>query len=187
MKKLILLSCSNVSIRVAPNDDNKSSELPFEGTWKLYFIYRGNPYDLNEDGTYCWWDGRTNCYQTKPSSLKVNNRDLGDRSLCRYFPDLVIGTTNDYEYTVTCVQQNDETAFTWSKSGNSVTITGGGVPFTATLSGNNVDLSDSARVYCWSGTRQWHCVCNLRHYLRVYKAIMVLLLYEIQPKHPSAF
>ncbi|HPF10388.1 MAG TPA: lipocalin family protein [Flavobacteriaceae bacterium] len=143
MKKLILIVLAvTLVLGCSKDDDNKSSGTTLEGTWKLTSFTVETAYDLNEDGT-ATNDvmAETNCYQNETIEFESNNSGtLVSRSYADISLDLVIGTTNDYEYTVTCVQQNDETAFTWSKSGNSVTITVSGVPFTATLSGNTLTL-----------------------------------------------
>ncbi len=122
------------------DDDSSNATVSLEGTWKMTAFNTENAYDLNNDGTASTSVmEETNCYQNETmvfnadGSGTINNTSYADIELT-----LVAGTTDEYEYNVTCVSENDSTPFVYVQNGNEITLTLAGFTETATLSGNTL-------------------------------------------------
>ncbi|MEM0517765.1 MULTISPECIES: lipocalin family protein [Aequorivita] len=141
MKKLFgLLFLALAFTACSSDDDSSSNEASIEGTWKMTAFNTENAYDLNNDGTASTSVmDETNCYQNETI---VFNADGTGTAFNTSYADieltLVAGTTDEYEYTVTCVSEDDSTPFLYTQNGNTITLTMGGFNQDVTLSGNTL-------------------------------------------------
>lgn len=100
-----------------------------------------NAYDLNNDGTASKSVmDETNCYQNETLVFNADGATgtAVNTSYAEIELTLVAGTTDEYEYTVTCVSEDDSTPFAYIQNGNDVTLIVAGENQTATLSGNTL-------------------------------------------------
>ena len=109
------------------------------GTWLMTSFNVGTPYDLNGDGTASAdLLEETACYENETLEFREDN---SGESVSRSYADievtLVIGTTNEVTYAVSCVSEMFTQDFIWSRNGNTVTITIGGASFNANVNNNN--------------------------------------------------
>jgi len=112
------------------------------GTWKMTAWNVNEAQDLNEDGT-----SSTNlldemdCYNNE---TVVFNADFTGIAMSTSYADielnLVIGTTNEFDYSITCVPEIENTDLTWAQSGNIVATTSTGITNNFTLNGNELSF-----------------------------------------------
>jgi hypothetical protein len=142
MKKLVTLILV-AAIFASCSSDDDSGKVAIEGTWKMTAFNTENAYDLNGDGTISSdVMGQTNCYQNE--TIIFNSNNTGAEVSTSYLDidlELVAGSTTEYEYNVACVSENTTTAFTWAKSGATVTVTQAGYVFTGTLNGDEITFT----------------------------------------------
>lgn len=141
MKKLVtLILVAAIFVSCSSDDDNGS--VAIEGTWKMTAFKSQNAYDLNGDGIISNdIMGQTNCFQNETMIFNANHTGA-DMSTSRLEIDLelVAGSTNEYEYTVNCVNENNTSAFTWTKNGDIVTVSQGGTTFSGTQDGDKITI-----------------------------------------------
>jgi hypothetical protein len=142
MKKLFgLLFIAIAFTACSSDDDNSSDTTSLEGTWKMTAFNTENAYDLNNDGmaSTSVMD-ETNCYQNETLVFNADGATgtAVNSSYAEIELTLVAGTTDEYEYTVTCVSEDDSTPFAYIQNGNNVTLTVAGSNQAATLSGNTL-------------------------------------------------
>lgn len=142
MKKFFGLLFIAIAFTACSSDDDNgnTNATSLEGTWKMTAFNTENAYDLNNDGTASTSVmDETNCYQNE--TLVFNADGTGAANNTSYAEielTLITGTTDEYEYTVTCVSENDTTPFLYTKNGNDVTLNVSGSSQAATLSGNTL-------------------------------------------------
>jgi hypothetical protein len=131
---LVLVSCNK--------DDDGSTNASVEGNWKLTSLTTENAYDLNEDGNASNnLMTETGCYQNETITFSGNGTGTAtSNSYALISVELVVGTTDEYEYTIECIQEVDVTAFTWTQSGSTITVSVGGASSSATLSGSDLTI-----------------------------------------------
>jgi hypothetical protein len=142
MKKLLtLILVAAIFVSCSSDDDN--GRVVVEGTWKMTSFKTQNAYDLNGNGTISNdIMGQTNCFQNETMVFNSNyTGSVMSRSSLDIDLELVAGTTNEYEYNVECVSENNTTAFAWSKSGNILTVTQAGSVYTGTQDGNEITFT----------------------------------------------
>jgi len=115
------------------NTPSDEEEVIIPGIWKLTELNLEEAYDFNGDGTSSTsLMAETNCYQNE---------------LMTFLPDLSgIVTSNSYAevtiegdiFTVECIEEMEETPFTWAQTGNTVTITVDDINLTATQTGDTL-------------------------------------------------
>ncbi len=141
MKKVLsLLAIALVLISCSGDDDNKSSNVAVEGTWKMTVFSGETAVDLDMDG-----DSSNNlitetgCYQNETFVFNADGTGaINSSSYLDITLEIVAGSTDDYEYTIDCVQENDSSVMTWIQSGNSVTVTSDGASFSGTKDGDEI-------------------------------------------------
>ena len=115
-----------------------------EGTWKLTAWNAANAVDINNDGTASInLLDELNCYDNETIVFNSDNTAI---SMSTTYAEIelfiVVGTTNQYTFTSTCVPEIENTNLTWVQSGNLVTTTdvvsGGTINFT--LNGNQLSF-----------------------------------------------
>lgn len=132
---LVFVSCSSDD-----NNGNNNQEVAVQGTWKLTSIQTETAFDLNNDGTATRdLMVETDCYQNE--TIEFNSGGTG-KAISRSYADIeleiIVGTTNEYAYTVECVAEDDIDTFTYTQNGNKVSLDLDGDTITATLDGNTL-------------------------------------------------
>lgn len=103
------------------------------GGWKLTELNLDEPYDFNQDGTANKnLMIETNCYNNELISFLPNNTGVITSNSYAQI------TADSESIDVECIEELDETNFTWSQTQNTVSIIAGGQTLTATLSGNKL-------------------------------------------------
>lgn len=139
MKKIFGLLILVIAMAACSSDDDNNGN-GLEGTWKMTAFSTQNPYDLNGDGTASQdLMAETSCYQNE--LMRFNGDGTGkvtssSEAIINF--DLIVGTTNEYEYSTECVAQIENRAFTYVQSGDEVTLSYDGFPSTGTLSNNTL-------------------------------------------------
>ena len=129
---LILLSCGN-------DDDNSNSEASIEGTWKLSSWSAEEAVDLNNDGVaHLNLLDEMNCYANETIVFTSNTATYNGTSYADITFDLETGSSNQYNYTINCIEENSSQQGTYVKNGNTVVITFEGDNTVATVSGNQL-------------------------------------------------
>ncbi len=142
MKKLFgLLLVAAAFTACSKDDDNSNNSTSVEGNWKLTAFETENAYDLNNDGTASKSVmDETDCYQNE--TLSFDGNGTGEATSTSYADiqlTLVVGTTDEYEYTIDCVSETEVTPFVYTKEGNDVSLVVGGFGnANATISGNTL-------------------------------------------------
>jgi len=142
MKKLLtLILVAAIFVSCSSDDDN--GRVAVEGTWKMTSFKTQNAYDLNGNGTISNdIMGQTNCFQNETIVFNSNyTGSVMSRSRLNTDLELVAGSTTEYEYTTECVSENNTTAFVWSKSGDTLTVTQAGSVFAGTQNGNEITFT----------------------------------------------
>jgi len=141
MKKVFsLLMITMLFAACSSDDDNGNGNVALEGTWKMTAFKSQNAYDINGNGIISNdIMQQTNCYQneTLVFNANVTGADIST-SYAEIDLELVAGSTNEYQYTVSCVNENTTSAFTWNQSGNTVNISQSGITFSGTQSVNQI-------------------------------------------------
>ena len=140
-KIIALLLISILTFSCSSDDDEDGVTTSIDGTWKMTSFLSETAFDINQDGTSSndvIVD--TGCYQNETFTLNTDNTGtVNSTSYADFYLELVIGTTDEYEYTFECVLEDDSYEITWSQDGNSITVLEGGVPsLTGVLSGNTI-------------------------------------------------
>lgn len=121
MKKLLLLLVPALFLFSCNNDDSNTSSA--EGTWKLTSFTTSEAADINNDGVETTnFMAETNCYNN--SSLVLSSGNVANFLLEELDIELnlVTGTTDQYEYTVSCIPATDYFG-TWTQNNNTVAVT----------------------------------------------------------------
>jgi hypothetical protein len=144
-----LFSCDNEPLTgfdlealAAANSGSTNTDASIVGTWKMTAWNVNEGQDLNQDGT-----NSTNlldemdCYNNETILF---NADFSAVATSTSYADielnLVIGTTDEFDYNITCVAETEVTDLTWIQTGNSV-IAGTPTTFsTFTLDGNELSF-----------------------------------------------
>ncbi len=143
MKRLIL-SVLAVSVMAfsscSSDDDNITSPTgSLEGTWKLTAWNTSTAYDINNDGTASQnLLQELNCYNNETILFNANNIGVAtSTSYAEIEVEITAGTTDEYTFISECIDENETFPFTYSLSGNNLTIDAGdGEVVVATLTGN---------------------------------------------------
>ncbi len=141
MKKVFsLLMVAMLFAACSSDDDNGNDNVALEGTWKMTAFKSENAYDINGNGIISNdIMQQTNCYQNETIVFNANGTGADfSTSYAEINLELVAGSTNEYQYTVDCINESTTTAFTWSQSGNTVNFTQSGISFSGTQSGNQI-------------------------------------------------
>lgn len=129
-----------VSSCVTNDDEDVTTDLA--GTWRMTSFSSENPYDLNGDGT-ANTDiiVETGCYQNETLDFNANGTGVAtNRSFLDIETIITVGTTNEVEYILNCIDELFVQDFTWTQNGSSIAIGIDGLTIVTTLSGNTITL-----------------------------------------------
>ncbi|WP_046756387.1 hypothetical protein [Kordia jejudonensis] len=124
MKKLVLLTVLSIFLISCSSDDDAAAEITLTGTWRMTSFEVENSYDFNGDGTASRdLISETNCYQNETILINANGTATAtSTSYLDVTAELVVGTTDEFTYTLDCVNETDIFLLNWSSNGSSVTF-----------------------------------------------------------------
>lgn len=104
--------------------DDTQQATDVEGTWLLTAWLGENPYDLNNDGAVSFnFLDEMDCYNNETIVFNSDGTAIAmSTSYAEFEVFLESGTTDEYDYSVDCIQEIDNTNATWTQSGSTVTI-----------------------------------------------------------------
>lgn len=118
-----------------PGGDS-DEEVIIPGNWKLTELNLEEPFDFNQDGTASInLMTETNCYQNELMSFLPNNTGI---STSNSYANI---TVDDENFTVECIEETEETPFTWSQTETSFSIVVDGNTLPAILAGNKITFT----------------------------------------------
>jgi hypothetical protein len=123
------------------DDGGASDSVTITGTWNLTSFGGETPTDLNGDGSAnANIITETGCYQD--DNIVFQSGGAGETNQSTY-ADIELTDNGDgtFDYSVACVSDPSSDAFTWTQSGNSITITQGTQSFVATQDGNQLTFT----------------------------------------------
>lgn len=119
-----------------------------DGTWLLTAWNGEEPIDLNGDGTEnINFLDEMDCYDNETMEFNTDGTGMShSTSYADIFMELEVGTTDSYYFQVDCIDEVDDTNFTWTQSGNTITISvddglGGTEQMQWTLDGNELSIT----------------------------------------------
>ncbi|WP_299277044.1 hypothetical protein [uncultured Psychroserpens sp.] len=122
---------------------NDAEATEVEGTWLLTAWLGEEPIDLNNDGTSSAnFLDEMDCYNNE--TIVFNNDGTGvamSTSFAEITFEIVVGTTDEYSYTIDCIDEVENTNMTWIQSGNTISITDAFGTTDWTLSGNELSIT----------------------------------------------
>lgn len=122
--------------------DDTEEPTSLVGTWLMTAWIGEESIDLNNDGVESLnFLDEMDCYNNETLVFNANNTVVAASNAYADIEfSIVTGTTNSYEYTITCIDEVDITNGTWTQSGNMVTISEGGESSQWTLIGNQLSI-----------------------------------------------
>ncbi|MEZ4802472.1 MAG: hypothetical protein R2797_06835 [Gelidibacter sp.] len=145
MKKMILglMAVGALAFTSCSSDDDNNSSVSLVGTWKLTAWNSTTGYDINNDGT-----ANTNlleefnCYNNETVVFSSNNTAVANStSYADITAEITAGTTDEFTYTVDCIDEIDSVPLTWSLAGNTITFDeGSSDEIVGTLNGNTFSI-----------------------------------------------
>lgn len=122
------------------DDTNEPTDIV--GTWLMTAWMGEEPIDLNNDGVESLnFLDEMDCYNNETLVFNANNTVVATSNAYADFEfSIVAGTTNTYEYTITCINEVDITNGTWTQNGNTVSISEGTESSIWTLNGNQLSI-----------------------------------------------
>lgn len=102
-----------------------TSNEDIEGTWLLTAWNGEEPIDLNNDGAESAnFLDEIDCYTNETIVFNTDNTGVVmSTSYATFNFEIETGTTDSYIYTVTCDQEVENSNFTWTQTGNTISIT----------------------------------------------------------------
>lgn len=112
------------------------------GTWKLTAWIGEEPIDLNNDGTESInFLDEMDCYTNETIVFSADNTAVTmSTSYATFIYDIEVGTTDEYDYTIECTLENENTDVTWTQNGNIISVTDNGVTTDGTLNGDQLSI-----------------------------------------------
>ena len=112
------------------------------GTWKLTAWIGEEPIDLNNDGVESEnFLDEIDCYENETIVFNADNTAVGmSTSFATFMFEIEVGTTNEYDYTIECDFEDENTNMTWTQNGNTITVDDGTTISEATLNGNQLSV-----------------------------------------------
>jgi hypothetical protein len=113
------------------------------GTWLLTAWIGEEPIDLNNDGVESEnFLDEMNCYTNETIVFNADNTGVATSTSYAEFEFIIeAGTTNSFEYTVTCIEETEVSEATWTQNGNIISVTDeSGETSDWTLNGNQLSI-----------------------------------------------
>ena len=112
------------------------------GTWLLTAWLGEEPIDLNNDGVESInFLEEMDCYSNETIVFNSDNTGTATSTSYAEFEFIIeVGTTNSFEYTITCIDETEITNATWSQNGNIITISDEFGETEWTLNGNQLSI-----------------------------------------------
>lgn len=135
-----VLQTQITSLGDCTNGSEQETEL--EGTWLLTAWIGTEAIDLNNDGVEnINFLEEMDCYTNETILFNTDNTAVATSTSFATFEFIIeVGTTNSFEYSITCEEELDITNGTWSQNGNIVTITDNFGTTDFTLNGNQLSI-----------------------------------------------
>ncbi|WP_452220687.1 hypothetical protein [Lacinutrix salivirga] len=107
------------------NDEEPDDNVEVVGTWLLTAWNGEEGADLNNDGTSSTnFLDEMDCYNNETFVFNADNTGTAmSTSFATFTFEIETGTTDSYTYTVECDQEIENNDFTWTQTGNVITIT----------------------------------------------------------------
>jgi len=148
MKKIAFLFVIMLAFTSCNDDDvdfsmEEEETALLEGRWNLTAFRTENEYDLNEDGTASNdLIAETGCYMEDfLQFINISTIVFTSRSFANIELDIVTGTTDEYEYTITCESQTELTNATFTADGDTLEIlVEGQTPVEGTINGTTLTI-----------------------------------------------
>ncbi|TXD83307.1 hypothetical protein ESY86_17205 [Subsaximicrobium wynnwilliamsii] len=120
------------------NSNQPNAEV--EGTWKLTAWMGENPIDLNNDAQESTnFLDEIDCYTDETLVFNAGGTGVSmSTSYANFDVQLETDSTNTYDYTVDCIAEVENTDFTWTQSGNSLTLIIAEQSYNYTIDGNSL-------------------------------------------------
>jgi hypothetical protein len=157
MKKFILglfvLASMTLTTACSSDDDGGSNgSTNVTGTWKLTSLLTETSLDINNDG-----DASNNlliesdCYQNETISFGANGTgSINSNSYLEVEAELVVGTTDEFTYSINCFIDEEVFSMEYTTAGNTVTIIDEDMfAVIGTISGNTITfvIQDGYEIY----------------------------------------
>ena len=112
------------------------------GTWKLTAWIGEEPTDLNNDGVASAnFLNEMDCYTNETIVFNADNTGVAmSTSYASFNFEIEVGTTDEFDYTIDCIEEIENTDATWSQNGNIVSVTSMGDTWDYTLDGNQLSI-----------------------------------------------
>lgn len=142
---LIFTSCEAWEDESYHPGGESGEEVIIPGGWKLTELNLEEPYDFNQDGTANKdLMLETNCYDNELMSfLPANTGVVTSNSYAQI-------TVDGEGFTVECIEELEETPFTWSQTQNNISVVVDGQTLTAVLTGNKLTYTIPEGFYAGS-------------------------------------
>lgn len=153
MRKILLLSALSLFLFSCSSDDDAPTVDPIIGTWKMTSFEVENSYDFNGDGTASREIiSETNCYQNETIQINEGGTAVAlSNSFLTVVADLVVGTTDEFTYTINCENEAEITPTNWTLNGSTLSFQeDDGFTVTATYNGSNqftIVVSEGFEIY----------------------------------------
>lgn len=145
MKKIMSLLAITVLFAACSVDDDSNEEVvtSIEGNYKLTAFTTTNAYDLNEDGTASTDVlAETGCLDNNRFVFATNNRgEVVNANSLDVTLTPVEGSTDEYEYTITCVDEPEFSAFVYNVEDDMVRVTSNGESFDGIISEDTITFT----------------------------------------------
>jgi hypothetical protein len=122
-------------------NDNQPNE-GIVGNWLMTAWIGEEPIDFNNDGleSVNFLD-EMDCYTNETILFNADNSAVAtSTSYAEFWFTIEVGTTDTFEYTITCFDETELTDYTWTQNGNIVTLSDGIDDFEATINGNQLSI-----------------------------------------------
>ncbi|WP_152611445.1 hypothetical protein [Psychroserpens damuponensis] len=112
------------------------------GTWLLTAWNGTEPIDLDGDGVESInFLDEMDCYENETIVFNTDGTGVTmSTSFASFIFDIVVGTTDEFSYTIECEFEDENTNFTWTQNGNIVSTSDGTDTTDLTLNGNELSI-----------------------------------------------
>jgi hypothetical protein len=144
IKKLLLtVLLSTVFFSCSSNDNDESTDVSVEGTWKLTGYELENPYDINQDGSASTSViDETSCYNNETIVFNQDNTGkIISRSYVDFSSEITIGGNSELSVALECIEEEETIDFSWNLEGNMLVLDASGEKTTMVVEGDDISYS----------------------------------------------